>query len=153
MWHCIRWTFEQTCSIRFIEHALYNTKLMFFFYFFIIILISVHTACELATCKASKFSNCKISCRAFVLTPQCCWMTHCVTYRFTWKLWWQITFNAVKPATAIAQCGDDIIVSAITRQWIKADRQLDFVVPLTDGWCLKEAENTQMTCSIRYIHK
>ena len=77
-----------------------------------------------------------------------CWMVHNVTYRFTKKLWWQITVDPVEPATAseYSQFGDDVIVSAVTRQWIVVDRQHDFAT-WTDDWCLKETENIQITCS------
>jgi len=82
-------------------------------------------------------------------------MAHNVAYRFIRKLRWQFTVDSVKPLTAseYAQFSDDVIVSAITFQWIKADRQLNFIVALTDDWCSKETEKTEITCNIQYTHE
>ena len=52
-----------------------------------------------------------------------------------------------------AQFGDDVVVSAVTRQWIIVDQQTDFFVPFVQHRRLQETENTQITCSIRYTHK
>ena len=84
-------------------------------------------------------------------------MAHSVTYRYTRKLCWQITVDAVKPVTAseYTQFGDNVIVSAVTRQWILADQQLNLLAPamlVMHDRRLQETENTQITCIIRYMH-
>jgi len=45
------------------------------------------------------------------------------------KLCWQITVDSVKPVAAseYAQFSNDVVVSAVTRQWIVVDQHSEFV--------------------------
>jgi len=55
-------------------------------------------------------------------------------------------------ASEYLQFGDDVVVSAITRQWIVVDQQLDFVTCI-ESRCVKETDDTPITLSIQHIHK